>query len=226
VAKNTLAQQDVQYGRRCNSIQAHFVDGLTRLCQIELALRNLDPNPDQFQVMMSRPSSLEEQQRVDVTLNLIEAAKGMIEFGTTASLDMVAWTRHVLKATLGMTTFEIAKYTRGLEDRVAAHPEVGLGDFKPAPAGGGATGYNALGHDDTPDDQAEPPAGQREIPTDTGEPIKQEDYGAIPINEIERRVRGFLSRPRSNGGGDVRLYEHPGDHPAHGDPKLPADPSE
>lgn len=225
VPKNTLAQQDVQYGRRCNSIQGYFIDGITRLCQIELALRNMDPDPNQFKIRMSRPSSLEEQQRVDVTLNLIESAKAMIEFGTVASLDMEAWTKHVLKSTLGMTSHEIAKFTKGMAERVAAHPEMGLGDYNPTPSQENApTGYNASRDIGSASNDGD--GGPRDVPPDTGEPITYEGYDSIPINEIEARIRKLLSRPRNNGHGDVRLYEHPGDNPPLPGSGLPSEPTE
>lgn len=111
-AKATLSSQDMKWGRSCNSLQRAVINGLTRLCQIELALNGLDAINIKFSIRMVVPSVLEELSRLEAMQTLIDAAERMANLGETFQLDSDAWRNHVLKSTMGFTDYEIKQFTQ------------------------------------------------------------------------------------------------------------------
>lgn len=108
IPKNTLAQQDIAFGRTANSLQKAYINGLVRLSQIELAYRNLNADPKTFTIKMVTPSAAEEmerienlRERVDVTMSLLGIPRDL------EAMDPVAWGAYVLGKTLDLTTDEI-----------------------------------------------------------------------------------------------------------------------
>jgi hypothetical protein len=106
-AKATLSTQDIKWGRACNSLQRAARNGLTRLCQIELALHNRDALHSEFVVKMVIPSVLEDISRLEAMQTFIDVAERMVSLGEHLQLDPDSWRRHVLQTTLCMSTQEV-----------------------------------------------------------------------------------------------------------------------
>ncbi len=64
----TLGQQDIRWSRGLKSCQKALTRGVTRLCQIHMALKGIDPTDpaNEFEVQMSPVSYLDEQYRLEV----------------------------------------------------------------------------------------------------------------------------------------------------------------
>ena len=131
-AKATLSSQDMKWGRGCNAIQRAVRNGLTRMCQIELALHNIDAMAAKFTVRMVVPSVLEDLSRLEAMQTMIDSAERMASLGETLRLDSDAWREHILKSVLGMTAQEIKKYsTGGPGDDPGTEPDVVSPDGEP-----------------------------------------------------------------------------------------------
>lgn len=52
---------DYRFARSARRLQRALINGITRLCQIHLAYKNLDPDPKLFKVCMSETSTAEEE---------------------------------------------------------------------------------------------------------------------------------------------------------------------
>lgn len=131
-AKATLSAQDMKWGRGCNAIQRAVRNGLTRMCQIELALHDIDAMTAKFTVRMVVASVLEDLSRLEAMQTMIDAADRMAGLGETLRLDSDAWREHILKSVLGMTSQEIKKYSSGGSgDDPSTEPDVVSPDIKP-----------------------------------------------------------------------------------------------
>lgn len=110
-AKATLSSQDMKWGRACNSLQRAVRNGLTRICQIELALHNIDAMSAKFTVKMVVPSVLEDLSRLEAMQTMIDAAERMASLGETLNLSSEAWREHILKSVFGMSEQDIKKFS-------------------------------------------------------------------------------------------------------------------
>lgn len=110
-AKATLASQDMKWGRTVNSLQKAIKNGFYRLCQIELALHEIDPMTTEFTVGMVVPSVLEDLSRLDAMQSLIDIAERLASLGETLGLEETAWRLHILRAVLGLSDEEIERFT-------------------------------------------------------------------------------------------------------------------
>lgn len=125
--KYGLAQIDVTFGRAVKRLQRAVINGLTRLCQIHLALVGLDPlRPEnQFQLQMMSPSTLDEQQRMeamDLSLNL---AQKLQEMGQILGVEPEALQSYILRNILGLTPFDLRPL---LEPEAEMVPDKSLAD--------------------------------------------------------------------------------------------------
>ncbi|MCG8436006.1 MAG: portal protein, partial [Gammaproteobacteria bacterium] len=108
-AKATLSSQDMRWGRAVNGLQRAVKNGFYRLCQIELALHNMDPHSE-FEVNMVVPSVLEDLSRLEAIQTLIDVAERMAQLGETLQLDPTEWRLHILRSVLAMSDQEIERY--------------------------------------------------------------------------------------------------------------------
>lgn len=109
-SRATLASQDMKWARSCLSLQTGVKNGFHRLCQVQLALRQIDPY-SKFYVMMVAPSSLEELTRFDAMNSKIDIADRLASLGETLDLTKEKWREHILKGILGFTDDDVRLYT-------------------------------------------------------------------------------------------------------------------
>lgn len=110
-AKATLSSQDMKWGRGCNSVQRAVRNGLTRVCQIELALNDIDAMSAKFSVQMVPPSVLEDLSRLESVQTQIDIAERMASLGETLGLNSDEWRKHILRSVVGLTDHDIKKYS-------------------------------------------------------------------------------------------------------------------
>jgi hypothetical protein len=61
LGSEAMEQLDYRFARSARRLQRALINGITKLCQIHLAYKNLDPDPKLFQVCMSETSTAEEE---------------------------------------------------------------------------------------------------------------------------------------------------------------------
>lgn len=62
LGSEAIGKLDIRFSRSARRIQRALIAGITRLCQIHLAYKGLDPDPNLFTVHMSETSNAEEEQ--------------------------------------------------------------------------------------------------------------------------------------------------------------------
>ena len=62
LGSEAIGKLDIRFSRSARRIQRALIAGITRLCQIHLAYKGMDPDTDLFQVHMSETSNAEEEQ--------------------------------------------------------------------------------------------------------------------------------------------------------------------
>jgi hypothetical protein len=114
-SKATLSSQSIKWARAVVSIQRAVKQGLTRLCQIHLAYRGLDPSADKFEVMMTPPSISELIDKLESWQQVIDVAERMSGLGATLGLDKRDWTIYIMENVLWLSKQEIRKFVRKID---------------------------------------------------------------------------------------------------------------
>lgn len=109
-ARTSVSSQDIRFARITKKLQGAIKLGLSRLAQIHLAFRGMDTNADNFNIMMTEPSSLEHVQRLESMQVLIDIGERMVVMGTSMALDPVSWRTHILRKVFSFSEEEIKKY--------------------------------------------------------------------------------------------------------------------
>lgn len=109
-ARNPASSVDIRFARAVMKLQKSGIQGLTRMCQIHLALRGMDPSADNFRVCMTEPSALEHLMRIENMQQKLGAADQMIRLGQDIGLDNKNWAVYVMRMIFGFNNKEIEKY--------------------------------------------------------------------------------------------------------------------
>lgn len=101
---DTLSAQSLKFARGVRRVQRHYLAGLTRLCNIHLALRGYNPQaPEhQFELKMTPVSYLDEAHRSELYAKRFEAVNFMLDIGQRmqenfTQFNSQSWAAYVLK---------------------------------------------------------------------------------------------------------------------------------
>jgi hypothetical protein len=78
LGESALLRLDIRYARKIKRIQRMILQGLTRLLQIHLAYKKIDPDPRRFAVEMDVISTAEEEERKSTLMSSISVARDMV----------------------------------------------------------------------------------------------------------------------------------------------------
>jgi len=121
-AKATLSSQSLKWGRAVDSLQRAVRNGLTRLCQIHLAYKGINPDADKFTVMMVTPSILELLDRLEGWQSTIDVAERMSTLGEVLNLDKYEWTLYILENVLWLSKDETKRFAKGIPKDIVNEP--------------------------------------------------------------------------------------------------------
>ena len=104
-SKGTLSQQNVTFGKAIQNIQEDFLEAVKDLCIIHLAVKGISSESElkSFDLVMTRPSYIEEKARIEVESELLNLA--------TSYQGMKFNTKWIAKNVLRKTDAEIAEMT-------------------------------------------------------------------------------------------------------------------
>jgi hypothetical protein len=102
---DTLSAQSIKFARGVRRIQRDYLQGMTRMCKIHLALRGKDPShPDHSFSLKTTPTSyLDEAHKAELYAKRFEAVSFMLDIGTKMSesfenkFNTQTWATYVLK---------------------------------------------------------------------------------------------------------------------------------
>lgn len=114
-SKTTLSSQSIRWGRAVNSLQKAVKQGITRLCQIHLAWKDMDADPSKFKVQMVVPSVLELLDRIEAKQSMVDMADRLSMLGETLGIDKKEWSRYILENTLCMSKEEVEHYVSTIQ---------------------------------------------------------------------------------------------------------------
>lgn len=106
-AKATLSQLDVRFARTIKRLQRSIINGYTQMAQIELALRDMDPDPANFQINMAVVSMLEETQKLEAMQLSITIADQLKMFLQSLGFDLSQAVPFILRYYLNLHDNEI-----------------------------------------------------------------------------------------------------------------------
>jgi len=105
--KQSLSALSIRWARAVNSLQKAVRQGLTRLCQIHLAWRDMDTDARKFKVMMVAPSAIELLDRLEAWQTIVDVAERMATLGDVLQINKSRWTKYILENALWLSKQEI-----------------------------------------------------------------------------------------------------------------------
>lgn len=117
-AKYGLSQIYIVFSRLTKRLQRSQINGYTRMAQIHLALRDIDPlaKQNQFKMMMMQPSSLDQEQRLEALELATELAVKVKEAGDLIGIDPQRVKQHAEMIFLGLTPYDLAMLGQNPDD--------------------------------------------------------------------------------------------------------------
>ena len=118
-SKGTLSQQNVTFGKAIQNIQEDFLEAVKDLCIIHLAVKGISSEDElkSFDLVMTRPSYIEEKARIEVETALLALASSYQQLHIN--------TKWIIKNVLRRTDGEIDEMTA--PDPLVAQAEAGMG---------------------------------------------------------------------------------------------------
>ncbi len=112
-ARYGLAQVDIAFARSVQRLQRAVINGITRMGQIHLSFLGKDPTKaeNQFQIMMSPPSTLDQEQRMEALDLSLTLSMKMKQIGEALGLDDQALNAYIQKTMLGLTPYDLSRIT-------------------------------------------------------------------------------------------------------------------
>lgn len=122
-SKGMLSQQNVTFSKAIQNIQEDFLESIKDMCLIHLAIRGISDLKQlkSFDLVMTRPSYVEEKARIEVDSTLLQLASSYQQFGVNR-----AW---IAKNVLRRTDSEIKEMFK--VDPAAAQAAAGMGGGMP-----------------------------------------------------------------------------------------------
>lgn len=189
---NSYQRIDIRFARQTRRLQQALINGITRLCQIHLAYRGMDPNPEMFEVRMNETSSaeeLEQQDAMDKGADTVGKVMDMMINGLGESnVDRVGILDYLNKKILKLEDFEIKKYLINLPTvRTESTVEVEFPTKKvEVPEVPGVTTVPTVGTGG-PENPNEPLVASRNRGSDTLAPLPK-DLRQATLNEAAKKT--------------------------------------
>jgi len=177
-SKGTLSQQSVTFGKAIQNIQEDFLEAIKDLCIIHLAVKGISSEKElkSFDLVMTRPSYIEEKARMEVESELVNLAQSYI--GLKVNTEWVV--RNILRRTEA-EMLEMLK-----PDPLQQEPGAGgMGGGMPmgGDLGGDLGGTPDMSGSDIPPDMAQP------TPDMGGAPMPDMS-GAAPAPDMQPMMQG------------------------------------
>lgn len=139
----SLEQQDIRWSRGVKSVQHSVTRGYTRMLQIDMALRGIDPTAEgnEFTVKMTAVSALDEVQRADLYDIRLRSMEGLTRLvADLEGLNRKAWFKFLLE--------KFGGFREGFLDEFISQSQADAGNAVP-----GAGSFGLEGQDLTPREQ-------------------------------------------------------------------------
>lgn len=144
-----LAQKDIRTARTCKRIQRAVIIAITRVCQIHLSWRGMDPTLPQndFIVKMTPMSLLEEQDRSELYNLRADLIDRLMELGEKVGLEKKPWAYFVIRTFGGFPETIAKEFLKNIKPEEAGGGGGGLGggDLGLGDLGGGEGGLDLGG---------------------------------------------------------------------------------
>lgn len=207
-SKGMLSQQNVTFGKSIQNLQEDFLETIKDICIIHLAIRGISTLDDlkSFDLVMSRPSYIEEKAKVEIEASKVSLASSLDGFGVNKK-----W---IAKHILGRTDSEVEAMFRFDPTMPNPNSAPGLGGGMPLPGGdlGMAPGLDMGMGGMTPAgpemgaQEAMPaaPMAPAEVPlqqhtTHEGDLLVENHQVRLRVSQSKRLVKSLSEQIRRNG---------------------------
>jgi len=101
-AKATLIQESVRFARVIRALRKPLITGYTRMCEIHLALQNIDPDKQDFQIFMPPINALDEEMRAEIISTQLDIVDKLAAIGDAFGLNRRDWGSYIFKEYMHM----------------------------------------------------------------------------------------------------------------------------
>ena len=112
LGSEALSNMDIRFSRSVRRLQRALKQGITRICQIHLAYKGMDPDPELFEVNFSESSSEEEKQLrevIDQGVDIVDKYVNMLS-ALGLSIDAAKVFNYLNKKILKLSDFDITEF--------------------------------------------------------------------------------------------------------------------
>lgn len=104
-----LSQLDISFSRLIKRLQRAVLNGLTDLARIHLMLKDIDPRDpkNDFTLMMTSPSTLDQEQKLESLSLSLDIAMKLKEVGDMLGIDQDALAAYIQRAVIGLTPYDL-----------------------------------------------------------------------------------------------------------------------
>lgn len=116
-----LSQVDISFARLTKRLQRSIINGLTRLAQIHLAIKEIKPlDPENaFDIVMTSPSSLDQEQRMEALEMSLNLAMKLKQVGDLIGIDQEALGGFITKTILGLSPYDLGMIGKDHQKTIA-----------------------------------------------------------------------------------------------------------
>jgi hypothetical protein len=127
-ADKPFASQDIRFAKRTIRAQTSFIDGVTFMCLVDLAIAQNEGaedsikltddelmDPDLFQIHMTPPSAILHLHRLEAFREALDAARDMMDMGDEMELPKEDWNAHILRTVVSAGDFDLERFAKFLE---------------------------------------------------------------------------------------------------------------
>jgi len=116
LGSDAIEKLDINFARIARKLQRSVRSGIKRICQIHLAYRNMDPDPNLFDVNMPEMSTAEEESLkaslkdgVDVVGSMLDTVDKVVE-GSDAKVDKIEIFNYLNEKILKLEDFDLKQF--------------------------------------------------------------------------------------------------------------------
>ncbi len=115
-AKATLIQESVRFARVIKALRKPIISGYTRLMELHLAFKNIDPNSVDFRILMPPINAIDEEMRTELLSTQLDIVDQLAGIGDEYGLDRKEWARFVFKEYMKLPNDVMDKLMMSISD--------------------------------------------------------------------------------------------------------------
>jgi hypothetical protein len=121
LGSEAIEKLDIRFARSARRVQRALKNGITRICQIHLAMKGFDPDPALFECHLGETSTAEEESiknSLDTAVDVVDRIVNMVD-NIDPGIDKLQLSSYLFRKIVKMDDFELSDFkTTGLKENI------------------------------------------------------------------------------------------------------------